>query len=500
MERKFDILRLGLGLDEAEETRWGDQLRESSQRRAAVGHDEARVRRLKSLGLTMPLHELEANKGQRGWDGYNLVELGLIAIDAIADRQELDAGATPDDIKELLVRYAEAQRQDGDGHAIAAAVLDALVEPRAVHYGDYGVEAQHTDQQWAFCLVREVDEGRGVHLRATDPAINLLVGALDIDDLESVHAAAETLVSKLIERGKFDDARRAAVDARLRSIQYTERLRQLIADARNSIATVDLSGVVLPAISDARRHLLERVDVEAGTLEQLRAASERLASSHAPVDALQRAVSDCLNRHQRLHRHLQHAPEEFERLQVEQAFELGRGIGLADPEPEVLTPTLRLTAAQAHAVLERFEAALMPPQPPVSVDLDGFARWLLRSKRPPAEQLGEALDEPEFAAEPDPNRFDARTRGYVDEVLELIESPVPLSELLTPARASHDESAARLLAMRALAAFAPEPHATAAEESLLLASPAGALRDATHAGDDLLIERLRVESVEEGIS
>jgi hypothetical protein len=484
--QRFDILRLGLGLDDDP---WRDEpVTNAPLVRDVVFHDEARVRRLKSLGLTTPLHELEANKGQRGWEAHNLLELGLIGIDAIADRQELEGGATPDDIKVLLARYAHEQNPDTDSAAVAAAVLDALVKTRVLRYGEYRVPGAHVEHEWPFALIREVDEGRGVHLRATDPAINLLVGALDIDDLESVHAAAETLVAKLIERGRFDDARRAAMDARYRSIQYTERLRQLIADARNSIATVDLQGEVLAAIKDARQHISDRVEVESATLEQLRTAAERV-SDGAPIEALRAVVNDCLRRHQRLHVHLQHAPEEFERLQVEQGFELGRGIGLPDPEPALLTPTLSLTAADALRVLDVFEAALVPPRPPVALDLGGFIGWLLRAKRTPPEPLGAAIEETEFAPDPDPDRFDPATRAAVEAMLADIDEPVTLSELLDAARDEHGRLAARLLAMRGLAAFAPEEQPDS--DTVLLASRAGTLDDAEYAGDELSIERLR---------
>jgi hypothetical protein len=485
---RFDILRLGLGLDDDP---WRDEPRITPSTRDVVFHDEARVRRLKSLGLTTPLHELESNKAQRGWDAHNLLELGLIGIDAIADRQELEGGATPDEIKILLARYAQEQNPDSDAAAVAAAVLDALVKTRVLRYGEYRVPGAHIQHEWPFALVREVDEGRGVHLRATDPAINLLVGALDIDDLESVHAAAETLVSKLIERGRFDDARRAAMDARYRSIQYTERLRQLIADARNSVATVDLQGEVLPAIKDAREHIRERVDVEATTLEQLRSAAERV-KDRAPIESLRTVVNDCLRRHQRLHVHLQHAPEEFARLQVEQGFELGRGIGLPDPEPELLAPTLSLTAAQAAQLLDIFERALVPPCPPIALELGGFIGWLLRAKRTPPEPLGATVEDTEFAPDPDPDRFDSATRAAVEAMLGKIDTPVSLSELLGDARDEHSRLAARLLAMRGLAAFAPEEQPDS--DTLLIASPAGVLDDIDYAGDDLAIERLHIAS------
>ncbi|MGO9794432.1 MAG: hypothetical protein ACLP8S_34385 [Solirubrobacteraceae bacterium] len=411
--QRFDVLRLGLGL---ETDPWGEEpVTPPRAQRDAVFHDEARVRRLKSLGLTTPLHELEANKGQRCWEGHNLMELGLIGIDAIADRQQLEGGATPDEIKALLSEYGREQCPNTDATAVAAAVVDALVKPRVVRYGEYRVPGAHVEHEWTFALVREVDEGRGVHLRVT-------------------------------------------------------------------IATVNIEGDVLPAIRDARRHILERVQVESDTLEQLRHVAESV-SDRAPIEALREVVNDCLRRHQRLHLHLQHAPEEFERLQVEQGFEFGRGVGMPDPEPELLAPVLRLTAADALGVLEVFEGALRPPRAPVSIDLEAFVGWLLRSKRAPPEQLGTEVLEMEFAPEPDPDRFEPGVRVAVETLLSEITTPVELSDLLAGARDQHGALAARLVAMRALAAFAPEEQPDS--ETLLVASVVGELVDREYAGDEL---------------
>jgi hypothetical protein len=485
---RFDILRLGLGLDDDP---WRDEPLPQAVARDTVFHDEARVRRLKSLGLTAPLHDLEAGKGLRGWDRHNLVELGLIGVDAIADRQELEGGATPDDIKQLLAAYAHEQDASTDSSAVAAAVLDSLVKTRVLRYGDYRAAGGHIEHEWPFALAREVDDGRGLHLRATDPAINLLVGALDIDDLESVHAAADILVDKLIDRRRFTDARRAAMDARYRSIQYTERLRDLIADARNSIATVDLEGEVLPALTDARRHIKERVEAETGTLEKLRRVGERV-SDPAPIEALRTFVNDCLQRHQRLHLHLQHAPEEFERLQVEQGFELGQGIGLPDPDAHLLAPALMMPVADILDVLTAFETGLMPPQSPVVVDLASFTSWLLRPKRTLSDFLGSVLEELEFAPDPDPDRFDPETRDIVDALLAGIDAEVKLSDVLDETRALHGDLAARLVAMRGLAAFAPEEQRDS--DGMLVAERSGVLDDRDYGGDELTIERVRVRS------
>jgi hypothetical protein len=71
-----------------------------------------------------------------------------------------------------------------------------------------------------------------------------------------------------------------------------------------------------------------------------------------------------------------------------------------------------------------------------------------------------------------------------------LDEPVSLSALLNEARDEHSRLAARLLAMRGLAAFAPEEQPDS--DTLLVASPAGVLDDIEYAGDELAIERLHI--------
>lgn len=78
-----------------DEDPWREESVTPRRARDAVFHDEPRVRRLKSLGLTTPLHELEGNKGQRGWEAHNLLELGLSASTPSLTAKSLKAASRP---------------------------------------------------------------------------------------------------------------------------------------------------------------------------------------------------------------------------------------------------------------------------------------------------------------------------------------------------------------------------------------------------------------------
>jgi hypothetical protein len=74
-----------------------------------------------------------------------------------------------------------------------------------------------------------------------------------------------------------------------------------------------------------------------------------------------------------------------------------------------------------------------------------------------------------------------------------VSSPTRLCDLLTIARDDHGQLAVRLMAMRGLAAFAPEEDLD--NDSLLIAHSRGALDDLDYVGDDLVLERLHIGAV-----
>src|SRR4051812_45576817 len=88
------------------------------------------------------------------------------------------------------------------------------VRPRAAgdRVGGYAARAS------PFTLTGGAPGRAGISLRATDEAINVIVGARD-RDIESAQAAAGAKLDTLVRRNRLSEARTAAEEARLRTVQ-----------------------------------------------------------------------------------------------------------------------------------------------------------------------------------------------------------------------------------------------------------------------------------------
>lgn len=188
--------------------------------------DEGLARRMKALACTAPLHDLDARKARLDWadaETYQMAEVAFQVIDQVTVAMDFDHGARHDEVVARVLPFVAAQApdRDRDEHAqVARWVLDNLINVgstdrgfRAV-YGAFGVTGSYERRAFDFKLLIELAaEDGGVYLRASDEAINVLVGALD-SDIESAQIAAEIKLDNLIKRGKLSDAQAAAQQAR----------------------------------------------------------------------------------------------------------------------------------------------------------------------------------------------------------------------------------------------------------------------------------------------
>src|SRR5439155_13415607 len=112
-----------------------------------------------------------------------------------------------------------------------------------------------------------------VYLRASDEAINVLVGALDTD-VESAQVAAEVKLENLIIRGRLADAKLAAEQARYRTVQYGETLRAKLDATRRDVRAVDWDEEMPELLDSALSHIESRFRAENAILRNITAARD----------------------------------------------------------------------------------------------------------------------------------------------------------------------------------------------------------------------------------
>ncbi len=177
------------------------------------------MRRVKALAFTAPLHELDAHKGKLDWvdaSAYHMAEIGLTILDQVALAMDFDYGAERLVVLDRVLPFVRAQAPDRsrDEHErVATWVLEKLINVGTIDrifrlvYGEIDHEGAYRRRDFDFRLLEERSSRDGrVGLRASDGAINVLVGALDTD-VESAQVAAEVKLQNLIQRGLLADAR-----------------------------------------------------------------------------------------------------------------------------------------------------------------------------------------------------------------------------------------------------------------------------------------------------
>lgn len=459
--------------------------------------EPARERRVKSLALTAPLHELEENKGLRGWAAYDCYDLALAAIDTVVDRMSFDSGIRRAELDSTVAEHAA--RFDPDSapaihRDVALHVIEALIRPQQA---GYVAAADQRRRRFDFRLLDEVDAGDGIYVRATNEAINVLVGALDTD-LESAHDAAEARFESLIKRKRLPEASIAAKEARYRSIQYMIEVARYIAETKRDYRRAGWHEQIPTRLAEMVIHLSGRMDVERRLLAAMRETrddAEREDHRRQAADLVM-TVEDCFARHAQLHVQLMEAERAFFEEQDRQAFAFSLSTrGIRDLTDEILVPLMEMPLRVAIPLAAKFAERVWSPRAPVIARLGSAIDLLLQ---PPLERepLGEELIELEYD-DPmtEPRIFDDASWVVADRILDALdpeEPPARLSRLMASAAAEGGVLAEHLVVLRVLTAVAPQFDLLAPGGSSILAAVAdgNVLPAGSATGDDLLVGRL----------
>lgn len=473
--------------------------------------DEGLARRLKALACTAPLHDLDVRKANLAgeYSTYAMAEVALAAIDLVTLNMDFDTGADHDQIiARLLPRVAAQtpQRSAEEHERVARWALENLINVGSVDrgfravYGTFGTDGVYVRRDYDFKLIEEVPgPGGTVYLRATDEAVNVLVGALDTD-VTSAQIAAEVKLEVLINRGRLADAQLAAEQARYRTVQYAESLRRALEATRRDVRAVDWLRAVPDLINEALDHVADRYRHENAILTNIRKARDESEEPEHKRRAAELVdiVKDCIRRHTQLQSRLLEAGPLFRAEQDRQAFAAPPARAGLDLYGQLLAPVLLLPVEQAARVTDAFFARGAGLRTPPAVRVGDLVEALLT---PPVERehLGARMPEPDLVATPEDSRF---TEEQLDAALELLDlphdAPRRLSGLLAEAR-RRDPELPYLVALLAVHAASP-PVGTAyrqGEQRLLFAVDDGTeLDDPEFGGADLIVGSALLDAAE----
>lgn len=471
--------------------------------------DDGLVRRVKALACTAPLQALEDNKGSLGRVDarpYHMVELALHTIDQVAMAMDFDKGAEHAKVIEQVSHFAAVQVPDQQAHehrAVAEWVLHKLINIGTLDrgftwtYGRVNAEGAYNHYKFDFKLLVEHSTSDGqVYLRVTDEAINVLVGALDTD-VESAQVAAEHKLEYLISRGRLEDAKLAAEQARYRTVQYGEYLRQYLDATRRDVRTVDWEQQVPTLLEEALEHIEARYRHESAILTNITEHRDGARDTRKKQQAagLVDIVRDCIHRHMQLQTRLQGAGALFRKEQDRQQFSGPPQRAAADVFNQMLVPLLGMPTGVAVGPVTDFFRFGVAPVPPAVTSMNTLVGRLLTVRSENSVYAG-AVPVPDVQRDGDTPRFSEADQRIAGKLIDLaVDETRLLSALLSEARA-HGPVVERLVLHDAVHAFSPalSEAMLRGDGSVLIATPTvGALEGLAVGGDELLISRVRLE-------
>lgn len=463
------------------------------------------AQRVKALACTAPLHDLDARKAQvqtADFTVYQMSELALHAIDLVTLAMDFDTGADPQQVIAGVAEHAAQQapeRSENEHHKVARWVLENMINVGSADRGFralYGLttgDGVYRTHAYDFKLLEEVPGADGeIYLRATNEAVNVLVGALEVD-IESAQIAADLRLDTLIRRGRLSDAQAAAQTARYRTIQYGEMLRQKLEATGRDVRSVDWLTEMPKFLGEVLEHIEARYKAENSILLNITDIRDAADTPDRKRQAAQlvEIVRECLRRHGQLQTAVQLAGSRFRTEQDRQTFTPTRADATLDVYAQLLVPSLRASVVTADAVLDAFFVRSVGPIVPPAVQLSDLWRGLITplSER---DVLGSEVTEPELDdIEPEPP-FPKECYELLEKLLTFdTDTPRRLSELLEKARKVHS-SLPLLVVIRVLALAAQEIQAAVlhgATNVLIAVDDGTPLRDLEFAGSDLIVAR-----------
>ncbi|MCK9925844.1 hypothetical protein MXD62_01495 [Frankia sp. Mgl5] len=469
------------------------------------------AQRVKALACTAPLHDLDARKGQvqaADFTVYQMSELALHAIDLVTLMMDFDAGADPGRVVVDLAGCAarQAPARDRAEHERAARwVLENLVNVGSVDrgfravYGITGSDGTYETYSFDFKLLAEVPGVDGeIYLRATNEAVNVLVGALEID-IESAQIAADLRLETLVRRGRLSDAQAAAQTARYRTIQYGEMLRVQLEAVGRDVRSVDWLAEMPTFLDEALTHIEARYKAENAILRNITEIRDTAETADRKRQAAQlvEIVRECLRRHEQLQAAVQVAGRRFRAEQDRQTFAPARADATFDLHAHLLVPVLGAPVAAADVALSAYFVRGAGPVTPLAVRLGDLFAALIT---PPVERevLGGEVSEPDLDDIEPESAFPGECYELLDGLLDLDhEAPRRLSGLLEEAREMHPLLPS-LVVIRVLALAAQEIQAAlrhGAPNVLIAVDDGTALSDPEFAGADLIVARAAMVSL-----
>lgn len=347
--------------------------------------------------LTQPMSQLYFSRNRFVSEGETpLFErldtqyLFLWALNFIMEGSAMAAGCTMDDVRDSLtatISRIRPENSDATCRQAADVVLEAIHNNHEEFASGYFHAPSMTMLTFRFRLViLEPDMESIYRYRPSKEGYLLLIGMLDID-VEDQQILMERMLQILIERGRIQQAKEVARNARVLSIEYAQQINEFLLQMRRSPGSVKWERDLAPRLNSARSHVSERQgeDLKLKMAVESQLDVVETQSSKDELIELKDIISASSAVRARLQRDITSTEKNFLDAQIS-AFRPKKHSGVPDLETTILPTVLKAPIKRFAQVAEEIYLSVFPAVFPKVPDLSDLLALLLerRSTNEPA--------------------------------------------------------------------------------------------------------------------
>lgn len=353
-------------------------------------------RQQRNLLLMRPVFDLEARKHlysspvddeRRLFDHIDTSYLVLCLLDYLMEAVAVDSGRSTKEVIRHLAQLAftmQPELREEECIQLGQIVLDAIANGRDKHKEfefEFYDAASKSMRAYRFKLVEYIpDISDTFRFVPTREGYLVYLGMLDLAP-EDAAELMEKMLQLLIERGRFFDAIEVAKKARTISIEYSQKIRDMILRARKAPSTVNWKSEIAPKLHDARTHVGRRQAEDArmneSVQQNLNTAYDRQV--RANLLNLKSVIQSAAKVRSRLLHDVMVAPEQF--LEAQRSlFKTKTESNLPNLENIMLPEIMRLPVSDLASLAEPILSAFMPAKVKRVFDLN-TAMMVLLEKR-----------------------------------------------------------------------------------------------------------------------
>lgn len=397
--------------------------------------------RQRSLALTAPFQDLDANKGHIGAQQHDLRSYCLYVIDRIVLGMRAQRGERFDAVEEalgkLIVQCQPEVSEEMRGRLIAY-VIDGLLNakrrgPFIETLTEFAPDGTPRRVKFAFTLVETKDIGdQSFYLIASPLAIRLYTDLL-ARDVTDEQVANEYLFRFLVERGEWQKAAEESVRMELLSIEYDQTVRRAVDQSEMNVRIVQWKETMVPVLQRARQHVSDRIRSENSVLASLRdklAHDEAMPAEDRPkLTRVEETLNGVINRHTRLAETLLEANRRFAAAQDAQCYRPRTLHTLAHVGEDLLHRLLLTPMGRLCANADDFSELMFRAEPRPLFSLVEIVERLMQAEQerhePDTDREGDLIE-----AEIEPPFLNPEVLAAAETFLGSISRPCELSDVL----------------------------------------------------------------------